>query len=869
MLSALRGSWRPFRPPTAGHVSWHASRATFATTSVQDQELPSHCNVLILGGGVIGCSVAYHLAKLGVKDVVLLEQHRLTSGTTWHAAGLVGTLRPNSTQTKLSLEGTKLYGTLAAETGIETGWKNCGSLSVARTADRLVALRRVAARALAFGIPAEIVSPEECGRLWSKDGCELMETKGLAGGLWLPRDGSVSPTDLAMSLAAGARKRGVRIIENVRVANITASTGDNGLRRATGVQLTGSDKAITADKVVLCGGQWSRDIAARVGANVPLHSTEHYYVITKPIPGAHTMLPVLRDLDALVYMREWSGGLCVGGFELKATPLWTERVPEDFAFSLLPDNWEQFQPLFEGAMERIPALAQAEIRQFVNGPESFTTDTSYILGETPEIRGLFVACGFNSSGIASSGGAGKALAEWIVHGEPTMDLWSVDVRRFGAFAANRPFLRDRIAETLGHHYIMPWPRREFASARNLRRTPLFERLSRANAVFGQKHGWERVSYFSSVVPPPLAEADFTFSKPRWLADVIREAKATREAVAIFDQSSFGKFMVQGAGATAFMQELCAANVDVPIGKLVYTGMLNSKGGYELDVTVTRLAQDKYYIISSTATTTRDMDWLQRNILPGEFVVVTDVTSSYCVLGVMGPKSRELFQRVSTADFSNEGFPFGWSRTVDIGYELVDAKRVTYVGELGWELHVPQECVQSVYDTLMEAGTPLGLTNAGYYAIDCLRIEKGYRAWGHELAPDVTPLEAGLAFAVDFQKPCGFSGKEALLQQKAAGPLRRRVATIILEPIPTEQGGFIPWGDEVVLRNGQPVGLCSSAGWSVTLDRPVCLALLSHPEISAKNFFSEGKWEVEVSGVRTAARVQLAPAYDPKGLRIRA
>ena len=908
------------------------SSCAAAARGVVDR-LPKHARVLVVGGGVVGCSVAYHLSRLlpdgGGEGVHVLEQDKLTSGTTWHAAGLIGTSRATETETRLSIAGKELYEALEAETGQSTGYKSCGSLSVARCAARMTALERSAAKARAFGLEAEMVSARECGELWAHGGVELMRTNDLAGGLWLPGDGSASPTDVTMSLAAGARQKGATFHEGVRVSafDVASIAGDgNGRRRVTGVTAGaakgggGATKAITADAVVLCGGQWTRDLAARAGANVPLHSAEHFYIITQPIPGAHPNLPVMRDPDAYTYFREWGGGLCVGGFEPTAKPIFSEGVPDDFAFGLLPDDWDHFAILFEGAAERVPALIEAQVQSMVNGPESFTTDAHYILGEAPEADGLFVCAGMNSSGIASAGGAGKALAEWVVEGSPTMDLWPVDIRRFGDHHRNVPMLRDRISETLGVHYKMPWPRRELASARNLRVSPLFAQLSegqdvslpqdgggggrseRLRPVWGEKFGWERANFFAPAsFDDGLADPEdgHTFGRPRWHDLVAAEHRHCREEVALFDVTSFAKTLVQGRDAAAFLQRVCANDVGGPPGSVVYTGMLNARGGYEADVTVTRLDETSFSVVSPTGSATRDQSHLRRHVRADEFATVADVTGAQAVLSVMGPRSRELLQLASgervgddaeagdlagvddpRSRWSNARFPFGTAQHAPVGRAMVHARRVTYVGELGWELYAPAESAHEVYAALHAASGDGGgggagaprLRDAGYYAVDALRTEKAFRAWGHELTPDVTPDEAGLAFAVDFDKGVDFVGRAALLARRAAGPVARRVVSLVLDAgaCAAAPDATQPWGGEPVHLDGAHVGTVESASFGHTVGSPVCLAMVSHPEIGTKGFVAgQDGWAVDIAGVRVPATARLSAPYDPKGLRMRA
>ncbi|MBZ9961749.1 FAD-dependent oxidoreductase [Mesorhizobium sp. BR1-1-14] len=813
-------------------------------------EFPTQARVVIVGGGIIGCSVAYHLTKLGWADVVLLEQGQLSGGTTWHAAGLVGQLRSHSNMTSLIRYSTQLYGELEAETGLATGWKNCGSLSVARTADRMTVLKRTAASARAQGVEIDVISPSEAGDLWP-----VMATDDLVGAVWLPGDGKANPTDLTQSLAKGARNRGARIFERVKVTGITVRNGV-----ACGVETDRGD--IAAEIVVNCAGQWARKVGLMCGVSVPLHSAEHMYIVTGRIEGVHPDLPVMRDPDGFIYFKEEVGGLVMGGFEPHAKPWGMNGIPENFEFALLPDDWDQFEILMENALVRVPQLAQAEVKKFYNGPESFTPDNNFLLGEAPELKNFYVGAGFNSMGIASAGGAGKALAEWIVNGAPTMDLWPVDIRRFAAFNNNPRWLHDRVKETLGLHYAMPWPNRELDTARPFRRSPLYDRLAARGACFGSKMGWERANWFAA--PGERAGNDYAFGRQNWHEAVKREMKATREAVAVFDQTSFAKLLVQGRDACALLNRICAGNVDVPVGTSVYTGVLNARGGYESDLTVMRLGAQKFLIVTGSAQAVHDADWIARNIPPDAHAIVTDVTSSYAVLALMGPRSRDLLGKLSSADLSNAGFPFATIREIDIGYATAYANRMTYVGELGWELIVPTEFAVGVYEALHEAGGEFGLLDAGYYALDALRIEKGFRAWGRELTPDITPWQAGLGFAVAMDKPGGFIGRDALVEAKPSTAPAKRIVLFTLD-----HAEPMLWGGELILRDGKPVGEVRSAAYGHTLGRSVALGLIENETGVDAAFLASGRFEIDLAGVRHAAKAHLRTPYDPKSERVKA
>ena len=812
-----------------------------------EKDLPTQARAVIIGGGIVGCSVAYHLTKLGWNDVVVLEQGRLSGGTTWHAAGLVGQLRSHHNMTSLIRYSTELYGALEAETGLATGWKRCGSLTVARTQDRMILLRRTAALARAFGVEAEVITPAEAGRKWP-----VMRTDDLVGAIWLPGDGKANPTDLTQALARGARTGGAAIFEKTRVTGIAV---DNGT--AAGVRTDAGP--IACEVVVNCAGQWARQVGRLCNVTVPLHSCEHMYIVTKEIDGITPDLPVMRDPDGYVYFKEEVGGLVLGGFEPQAKPWGMDGIPADFEFTLLPDDWDQFEILMENGLIRVPALEHAEVRQFINGPESFTPDSHFILGEAPELRHFFVAAGFNSMGISAAGGAGRALAAWIVEGAPTEDLWPVDIRRFAGFEGNDAFLRDRVPEVLGLHYKMPWPLRELEKARPVRRSPVYDRLKAKGACFGSKMGWERANWFATGGAP--ATMEYSWGRGTWFDRAAEEHRAAREAVAVFDQTSFSKFLLQGGDAEDVVQRLCANDMAVEPGRVVYTGLLNERGGYESDLTVTRLSGDAYFIVSGSAQTTRDLDWIRRTIPPGARASLTDVTSAYAVFGVMGPRARTLLTRLTGADLGNEAFPFATMRDIGIGRAPVRALRITYVGELGWELYVPVEFAPSVYDDLVRAGRDLDLRDAGYYALDSLRLEKGYRAWGRDIGPDRTPLEAGLAFAVRLDKP--FTGREALLRQREQGLTQRLVQFVLDDPEPLLFGG------ELILRDGQSVGEVTSAAYGHTLGRSVALGWVRHAGGVDRATIEAGTYELDVGGERFAATAHLESPYDPKGARIRA
>jgi 4-methylaminobutanoate oxidase (formaldehyde-forming) len=815
------------------------------------KNLPDRAQVAIIGGGVIGTSVAYHLTKLGWTDVVLLEQGQLSSGTTWHAAGLVGQLRASESGTRLVQYSTQLYADLEAETGLSAGYKQCGGVTVARTPERMVQLERTAATAAAYNMECHLLTPQEALEKYP-----VMQVDDLVGAIWLPGDGKANPTDLTGSLAKGARMRGAQIFERVRVTGISTDRG-----RVTGVETDSG--SIEAEIVVNCAGQWAKQVGSLAGVNVPLHSAEHFYVVTEPFEGVHPDLPVLRDPDGYTYFKEEVGGLVVGGFEPEAKP-WVppDQIPYPFEFALLEEDWDHFSILMDNALLRIPALNETGIRKFYNGPESFTPDNQFILGEAPELVNFYVGAGFNSVGIASAGGAGRALAEWIVNGEPTSDLTGVDIRRFAKFNGNVRWLHDRVSEILGLHYETPWPNREMKTARPFRRSPVHHLLVEANANFGSRMGWERANFFAPAGQEPVIEYDW--GKQNWLRWSAAEQTSTRTGVTVFDQTSFSKYLFKGPDAEAALQWLCTADVAVPVGRSVYTGMLNERGTYESDVTVTRLGHDEYLIVSSAATTERDKDHIRKHVPAGMNVELFDATSSLAVFGVMGPRSRDLLSKLTRTDLSNDAFPFGTSQEVELGYATVRATRITYVGELGWELYVPSEFAVGVYEDLMEAGAELDVARGGYYAIESMRLEKGYRAFGRELTPDYNPVEAGLLFACKLKTDISFLGREAVEKVRAEGPRRRLVSFVVQDPEP------MMWGSELVLRDGQVAGQVVSAAWGETLGAAVGLAYVWNAgnEPVSLDWVREGDYEVNVGGRRYPVAVSTKPLYDPTNERTR-
>ncbi|MEO7069512.1 MAG: FAD-dependent oxidoreductase [Nostocoides sp.] len=818
-------------------------------------ELPTRARVVVIGGGVIGCSVAYHLAHLGWTDVLVLEQGTLSCGTTWHAAGLVGQLRASEASTRLVQYSTDLYGRLEAETGLGTGYRVCGGLTVARTPDRMVQLRRTVASAAAYDLECELLTPTQAHAMYPH-----LRTEDLVGAIWLPGDGRANPADLTQSLAKGARQLGATIAERVRVTGIVLHESTSGRPRATGVRTDHGD--VEAEVVVNAGGQWAKAIGELCGVTVPLHPAEHFYVVTDQIDGVHRDLPILRDPDGYTYIKEEVGGLLVGGFEPEAKP-WVspDQIPYPFEFQLLDEDWEHFEILMDSAVHRLPVLAETGIRKFYNGPESFTPDNQFLIGEAPEVAGFYVAAGFNSVGIASAGGAGRALAEWIVEGEPTMDLISADIRRFSPQNGDNAWLRARVGEVLGLHYAVPWPNRELESARPQRVSPVHHLLVDQRACFGARNGWERANVIAPQGVP--AVIDYSWERPTWVEWCIEEQRVCREAVAVFDQTSFSKYLVTGLDAEMALQWICSADVGVPVGRAVYTAMLNRHGTYEADVTVTRLGAREFLVVSSAATTVRDIDWIRRHVSDGMDATVVDQTNAYAVFGVMGPASRALLTALSPDAFDDDAFPFGTSRQVRLGHAMVRATRITYVGELGWELYVPTELAVGVYTDLFRAGRPLGVAPAGYYAIEAMRLEKGHRAFARELTTDTGPVEAGLTFACKLSTGTDFLGRAAVEQARAAGPRRRIISFTATDPT-----AYL-WGGELVLRDGEPVGQVTSAAYGNAVGRSVGLALVGDrlAGTATAAWVRSGGWQVDLAGQRVPIEVGLRAPFDPDGLRL--
>lgn len=813
------------------------------------KELPKTAKAVVIGGGIIGCSTAYHLGKLGWTDTVLLERKKLTSGTTFHAAGLVGQLRTSANITQLLGYSVDLYKKLEAETGLGTGWKMNGGLRLACNEERWTEVKRQATTAQSFGLEMHLLTPQEAFDLWP-----LMNIDDLVGAAYLPTDGQANPSDITQALARGARMAGVSIFEDTEVIDLEI---DKGRIRAV---ITANGR-IECERVVVCAGQWTRPFAARFGVNVPLVSVEHQYLITESF-GVPSNLPTLRDPDRLTYYKEEVGGLVMGGYEPNPIPWATGGIPEGFHYTLLDSNYDHFEQIMEQALARVPGLETAGVKQLLNGPESFTPDGNFILGEAPELKNFFVGAGFNAFGIASGGGAGMALAEWVAKGEPPYDLWPVDIRRFGRPHFDTDWVRTRTLEAYGKHYTLAFPFEEHSSGRPCRKSPLYDRLKAQGACFGEKLGWERPNWFADLFANEEPKDIYSYNRQNWFDAVGREHKAVREAAVIFDQTSFAKFVLKGRDAETALGWIASNDVAKPVGSLVYTQMLNDKGGIECDLTVARIAENEYYIVTGTGFATHDFDWIARNIPEGMQAELVDVTSAYSVLSLMGPNARTVLEKVTSSDVSSAAFPFGRIKTVGIAGCPVRALRITYVGELGYELHVPVEYATTVYDTLMAAGAGLGLINAGYRAIESCRLEKGYRAWGSDIGPDHTPVEAGLAWAVKARKATPFRGREAIERQLSGG-VKKMLACFV-----PDDPDVVLLGRETIYRDGQRVGWLSSGGFGYTIGKAIGFGYVRNPAGVTEDFVLSGRYELDVARERVPCSVSLKPLYDSEMKRVK-
>lgn len=818
---------------------------------MSDKEIPAKARAVIIGGGVVGCSVAYHLAKLGWKDVVLLERKQLTSGTTWHAAGLIAQLRPSKNMTRLAKYSQELYGELEAETGVSTGFKRCGSITVALTEERREEIYRQASMARAFDVIIEEISPTEV-----KNRYPHLNIEGVTGAVYLEKDGQGDPANIALALAKGARQNGAAVHEGVKVTAINQTDG-----RVTGVnwQRDGSDESgtIEADFVVNCAGMWAHSVGQMAGVNVPLQACEHFYIVSESIEGL-TQLPVLRVPDECAYYKEDAGKMLLGAFEPVSKPWGMNGIAEDFCFDQLPEDFDHFEPILEMAVNRMPLLADAGIHTFFNGPESFTPDDAYHLGESPELKNFFVCAGFNSVGIQSSGGAGMALAYWMEHGHPPFDLSDVDLRRMQPFMGNKTYLVNRVTETLGLLYADHFPYRQMATARGIRRTPLHEHLKNHGAVFGETAGWERANWFAS--EGQKAEYEYTWKRPNWFENTKAEHLAVRENVGMYDMTSFGKLRIEGRDAERFLNRVCGNNMSVPTGKIVYTQMLNERGGIEADITVTRLSETAYLMVTPAATVVRDIAWLTRH-QQSDNVVIVDVTANEGVIAVMGPNAAKLLAKVSPHDWSNENHPFGMAHHIEIGMGLARAHRVTYVGELGFEIYTSSDQTAHVFETLYEAGEEFNLKLCGMHMMDTCRIEKAYRHFGHDITDEDHVLEAGLGFAVKTDKP-DFIGRDAVLKKRDSGLTSRFVQFKLREPEP------LLYHNEPVIRDGKIVSYLTSGNYGHALGAAIGLGYVPCEGQSAEDVLSSD-YEIEIAGTRVKADASLRPMYDPKSERIKA
>jgi glycine cleavage system T protein len=819
--------------------------------------MSEHARAVVVGGGVGGTSIAYHLTELGWKDVVLVDRAELTSGSTFHSAGLVGQLRSSTTLTRMMMYGAALYRRLTAETGVDVSWHEVGSLRLASTKERYEELQRQAGWAKTFGLPLELISAKE-----AQDRFPLMTLDGVLGAVWLPTDGWLDPSGLAQALAAGARSRGATIRQHTRVVGITVEGG-----RVRGVEVeskTGERSTIEADVVVNAGGMFAPEIGRLAGVTVPIIPMAHQYLFTNAIEGAVPSLPTMRDPDRLCYFREEVGGLCMGGYERDPMPWSLDGVPPDFNHRLLEPDWPRFDSIMAGAISRVPAIADAGVTRMINGPEAFTPDNEFILGES-EVRGFFVAAGFCAHGIAGTGGIGQQMAHWIVEGEPELDLWKMDIRRFGGQYRSQQLTLARTYENYAMYYDIHYPNEERLAGRPLRLSPAYEDVAALGAVFGEKSMWERPNWFTpnedgaGVTTRAALEA----LRPRgwagqhWSPAIGAEALATRHAAGIFDESSFAKIELEGPGATAFLQRLCANDVDRPVGSITYTSMLNQHGGIECDFTVTRLAQDRFLIVTGTAFGNHDLGWIRRHAPDDGSVRILDVTSARACFGVWGPNARAIVQSLTKDDLSNEAFPYLSAREITLGDAPVLALRVTYVGELGWELYAPSEYGRALWRSLWDAGTAHGLVAAGYRAIDALRLEKGYRVWSSDITPEETPYEAGLGFAVKPDKAVEFIGRGALATAKAAGPRKRLRCLVLDDP------RSVALGNEPVRVGGAIVGRVTSGGYGFAVERSIAYAYLPPDQAAIGT-----RGDVEVFGEWIGFEIAREPLWDPEGARIR-
>ncbi|MBN8630043.1 MAG: FAD-dependent oxidoreductase [Rhodobacterales bacterium] len=808
--------------------------------------IPTQAQIIVIGGGIIGCSTAYHLARDHKADVLLLEQGKITSGSTWHAAGLVGQLRSSASITKVLKYSVDLYKGLAAETGLDTGWKMTGCLRLATTQDRWTEFKRLATTAKSFGMEMDLIGPDEVKRMWP-----LMDTSDLIGASWLPTDGQASPSDITQSLAKGARMHGARIEEGVTVTGFRSEG-----RRITHVET--SQGVIACDKVVNCGGMWARQIGAMVGVAVPLHPVKHQYIVTEKIPGLAADAATLRDPDRRTYFKEEVGGLVMGGYEPNPQGWVTGTIPENWEFRLFDDDYDHFGQHLEQAIARVPALAEVGVKQMINGAESFTPDGNFILGPAPECANMYVGAGFNAFGIASGGGAGWVLADWVMNGEAPLDLWAVDIRRFSSLHRDRDWVAERTLEAYGKHYTVAFPHEEYTSGRPRIVSPLYDRLKARGAVFGSKLGWERPNWFAPKGTEPVDV--YSMGRQNWFDAVGDEHRHVRAQAGLFDQSSFAKYELSGPKAAEALEAICANRVARDLGRLTYTQLLNSRGGIEADLTVARLADDHFYIVTGTGFRTHDFGWIADH-LPSEGMTLRDVTEDWGTLSLMGPKAREILAKVTQADVSNTALPFGSARAIIIAGVATRTLRVTYVGELGWELHIPIADLGTVYDALMAADA--NLRPVGYRALESLRLEKGYRAWSSDITPNDTPFEAGLGWAVKLKSGIPFLGRAALQALQGKPLTKRFVGFTVTAP------DAVLVGRETILRDGVAVGYLTSGGYGYTIGKNIGYGYVRNADGLSDDWLRAGSYSLVIAGEETPATLALEPLYDPEGRKIRA
>ncbi len=811
-------------------------------------ELPTRAQVVVVGGGIIGASLAYHLTKRGITDVLLVEQGQLTGGTTWHAAGLVSQLKPTHSLTKLATYSNRLFEELEDETGQATGYRAPGSISVASDLERWEEMRRGISMASTVGVEIREIDMDEL-----TDKVPLLRTDDLVGALYIPKDGQTSPVDTTMALIKGARQGGATVVEGVAVQRLLKN-GDT----CVGIE-TEDGHVVEAETVVMAAGMWTRQLAETIGVNVPLQACEHFYIVTEPLQGVERGMPIVRDPSNYTYFKEETGKIMAGFFEPKAKIWKLDGIPRDFCFGTLPEDWDHLGPIFEAACHRMPALADAGLQLFFNGPEAFTPDGTFYLGESPEVDRCFVAAGFNSVGIQTAGGVGWVLADWIVDGYPPMDLSGADIRRSFSFQSDRSYLKERISESLGLLYAMHWPFRQYESARGIRKSSLHDALDKDGAVFGEAAGWERPNWFAD--NDQLREYEYSYGKQNWHDNMRAECEAVRHAVGMFDQSSFAKFLVAGPEALAVLERLSANSVDVDLGKGVYTQWLNERGGIEADLTVTRLSQDEFWVVTSAASQTRDWAWLRR-ACRGHSVEISDVTEDWSVLGVMGPHSRGLLESVSHIDLSNQSCPFGSMTEIVIAGVSCNALRMSYVGELGWELYIPADQAGAVYEEIRRNGDRFGLRLAGFHAMNALRLEAGYRHWGHDISDEDTPLEAGLGFAIAWDKPVEFIGREALLKQRGETLTKRLIQFRVEDP------DLISYHDDPIFRNSVYVGRTTGGMWSHTQDRCLSMAYLNNPSGVDQAWLDSGDWQIEIGTRRRPVTPSIRSFYDPQNQKVR-